>query len=128
MLRDGDKEGREIVIDGMNGKIHAAYGGFPNAMFIINAQGCVVYQSPWNNPRSTRRAIKKLLAGKPVRSGGYFLPASPPVAAHTLRQAGRGAAWDFFSSLPGLIRDNLIRYNLSLLLRRDQAFDPNTSC
>ncbi|MFV2038110.1 MAG: deiodinase-like protein, partial [Paracoccaceae bacterium] len=118
LLRDGDGEAREILIDDMQGSAHEAYGGYPNSLFIINRNGCIVYRSTWNNPRATRRALSRLLAGKPVRSEGLFLPAKPPVALHTLKQAGRGAGIDFLRSLPGMAWKNMIRRNFVILTGR----------
>lgn len=127
-LRERDGEGRKILIDGIEGRAHRAYGGYPNAVFIINPNGCVVYRSAWNNPDATRRAVVRLLAGKPVRSESLFFPARPPVVLRTLKHAGKGAALDFFSSLPTLIWKNVIKRNLMLLLGRENRIKPDAAC
>lgn len=127
-LRDADKEPRDILIDDLKGTAHAAYGGYPNAVFIINRSGCVVYRSAWNNVAATRRALKRALAGKSIRSEGLFFPAKPPVALHTLRQAGPGAGMDFLKSLPTLVWKNLIRRNIMILIGRQGAIKPDTGC
>lgn len=128
VLRDADKESRDILIDDLAGTAHRAYGGYPNAVFIINQSGCVVYRSAWNNVVATRRALKRALAGKPVRSEGLFFPAKPPVALHTLRQAGPGAGMDFLKSLPTLVWKNLIRRNFLILMGRQKAINPDAGC
>ena len=127
-LRDQDGEGRQILIDDLAGTAHQAFGGYPNALFIINRNGCVVYRSAWNNPSATRRVLKNLLNGRSVRSESLFRPPLPPVARKTLKMAGRGAGRDFFASLASLIWNNLIRRNLSLLLRRRRAVAPDVRC
>ncbi len=127
-LRDADGEGREILIDTMDGGIHAAYGSYPNAAYIINENGCVVYRSAWNNPRGTRKALRKLMSGKSVRAESMFLPATPTVAIATFKQAGQGSARDFFRGLPRLAWNNLIRRNLRLLFGRSVKIDPNIGC
>lgn len=127
-LRDTDGEGREILIDKMNGDIHAAYGSYPNAVFIINKNGCVVYRSAWNNPMGTRKALRRLMSGKSVRAEAMFLPAVPTIAIATFKQAGQGSARDFFRGLPRLAWNNLIRRNLRLLFRRSVKIDPNIGC
>lgn len=127
-LATRDNEGRKILIDGLEGAAHSGFGSYPNALFIINRNGCVVYRSAWNNPAATRRALAKLLRGKPARSEGLFLPATPPVAIHTLKQAGKGAGLDFLRSLPKLIWKNLIRRNLHLLLGKGGAVAPGAEC
>lgn len=127
-LRDDNGETREILIDDMAGSAHRAYGSYPNAVFIINRNGCVVYRSAWNNPRATRRVLRRLIAGKPVRAESMFLPAKPPIVMQTFRQAGKGSAVDFFKGLPRLIWNNLIRRNLRLLFHRNAAVQPDVSC
>jgi hypothetical protein len=127
-LRDVDHEGRKILLDDMHGTAHAAYGSFPNSVFIINQNGCVVYTSDWNNPFATGRALAALKGGKPAAGQGMFLPAKPPVAIKTLRDAGAGAAPDFLRSLPALIWKNLIKRNLRLIFRRPNSVLPDTRC
>lgn len=127
-LRDTDGEGREILVDDMEGTAHQAYGSYPNAVFIINKNGCVVYRSAWNNGGATRRALKRLLAGKPVQAEAYFLPPWTPVAISTFRQAGRGSARDFFVGLPQLAWKNLVRRNLRLLFGNRGGVSPDVGC
>ena len=122
-LRDRDGEGREILVDDLEGRAHRAFGSFPNAVFIINRNGCVVYRSAWNNPSATRRALKRLFAGRPVRAEAAFLPARPPVALRTLKHAGKGAGLDFLRSFPSLVWNNLIRRNLRLLFGRGRGIN-----
>ncbi|MGR3291767.1 MAG: deiodinase-like protein [Paracoccaceae bacterium] len=127
-LRDDDGEGREILIDSMNGAAHCAYGSYPNAVYIINKNGCVVYRTAWNNSGATRRVLRRLMAGKTVRAEGMFVPPFPPIALATFRQAGPGSARDFFKSLPKLAWNNLIRRNLRLLFRGNGGVRPDASC
>lgn len=128
LLRDGDGEAREILIDGMEGPVHSAYGGFPNAVFIINRNGCIVYRSAWNNTGATRRALKRLLVGTSVPSEGYFLPANPRAAFHTLKQAGKGSGVDFVRSFPYMFWKNLIRRNVLLAVGQRHRIGPDSSC
>lgn len=127
-LRDVDGEGRKILIDDMQGGAHQAFGSYPNAVFIINKNGCVVYRSAWNNPAATRRVLRRLIAGKSVRAEGFFLPPTPPTAIGTFRQAGKGSASDFFRGLPRLAWNNLIRRNLRLLFRRGPGVRADADC
>jgi hypothetical protein len=100
-LRDADGEARLILVDDMEGTAHRAFGSYPNAVFIINRNGCVVYRSAWNNAGATRRVLQRLRAGKRVRAESMFVPAYPPVALATFRQAGAGSAKDFSPDCPG---------------------------
>lgn len=128
-LTEDDGETRTVFVDTLEGSAHRAYGGMPNAVYIINRNGCVVFKSDWNNPSATRAALDDLRAGRPVRSRSFFRPPLPPVAVGTLRRAGRGSASDFFRSLPWLIWHNLIRRNLRLLFgRATRAGGPDMAC
>lgn len=127
-LQDVDGEGRDILIDDLDGRAHQAYGSYPNAVFIINKNGCVVYRSAWNNASATRRALRRLVAGKSVHAEGYFLPPKPPIAISTFRKAGRGSASDFFRGLPHLAWNNLILRNLRLFTGHTESAKPDMSC
>jgi len=100
----------------------------PNAVFIINRNGCVVFRSEWNNPAATRKALIALKAGRNVRVKSYFRPAVPTVALRTLAHAGKGASADFFKGLPKLIWVNAIKRNLRLLFNRQVAGSRDTAC
>jgi Iodothyronine deiodinase len=121
-------EARLVLVDDIQGQAHQAYGGMPNAVFIINRKGCVVFRADWNNPQATRRALQTLLQGRAAAVKSYFLPASPALALRTLRQAGKGSAADFFKSLPALIWANLIKRNLRLLFNRPVPVLPDSAC
>ncbi len=127
-LRNEDGEGREIWLDRLNGDAHLAFGQYPNSVFIINRNGCIVYMADWNNPRATAKALKALKAGKPATGMGLFLPAPPPVVLRTLKAAGKGAAFDFFSGLPRLAWKNLIKRNLRVVLRQQPKILPDARC
>ncbi len=126
LVKDG--EGRKLLIDGLDGTVHKAYGSFPNSCFIINKNGCIVFYSDWNNPHATGRALASLKAGKPATGPGVFIPASPPEAIKTFKIAGKGSAKDFFRGLPTLIWANIIVRNLRMLFGLKQGVDPNTGC
>lgn len=127
-LRDEDGEGREIVIDDIDGSAHKAYGGYPNSVFIINRAGCVLWRADWNNPAATARALARLKAGKPAGGQGLFLPAPPPVAFRTLKRAGGPALGDFLRDLPKLIWKNAILRNLRQLFGRGGGVAPDHIC
>jgi Iodothyronine deiodinase len=127
-LRDEQGEQRQILIDDMKGAVHAAYGAFPNGIFIVNRKGCIVYRSVWSNPAATEKALARLVAGKPAPREGLFWPAKPPVAIQTLRRAGKGAGLDFLRSLPAMAWKNLVRRNLTILLGRRPKVRPDAAC
>lgn len=127
-LTNEDGETRLVLIDDLAGTAHHAYGSYPNAVFIINRKGCVVYRSEWNNPSATQAALKELLAGRPATAKSYFRPALPHVALKTLKRGGKGSAADFFKGLPALIWINVVKRNLRLLFNRPQEVLPSADC
>lgn len=127
-LRKDDGETRTIFVDDYEGHAHRAYGSMPNAVFIINRNGCVVFRSDWNNPSATQKALRALKAGKDVRVKSYFRPPVPTVALRTFSHAGKGSAADFFKGLPKLILENLAKRNLRLLFGRSAAGSRGTVC
>lgn len=127
-LTTQDGESRTVFVDGLEGKAHAAYGSMPNAVFIINKNGCVVYRTDWNNPSATRKALLALLAGRAVTAKPYFRPALPTTVFRTLGNAGKGSAVDFFKGLPFLIWTNIIKRNLRLFFGRPKTGSGRTTC
>lgn len=127
-LTSEDGETRTVFVDGLEGHAHAAYGSMPNAIFIINKRGSVVYRADWNNPTATRKALQALLAGRAVTSKPYFRPALPTTVLRTLGNAGKGSAADFFKGLPFLIWTNIIKRNLRLLFNRPKSGSKHTTC
>ena len=117
-LKEDDGEERLILIDGLDGVAHKAYGSLPNSVYIINKNGLVVYRAEWNNARATQQALKALLEGKAPNPESYFTPATPPVLMKTLKRAGKEAVAEFLIALPKLLWDHLIKKNLELLFNK----------
>jgi hypothetical protein len=127
-LKTEDGETRTVFVDGLNGRAHEAYGSMPNAVFIINNNGCVVFRAEWNNPSTTRTAVEALVEGRAVTAKSYFRPPVPKMVFRTLRNAGKGSASDFFRGLPVLIWKNLIKRNFKLLFNRPNVGSGQTTC
>ena len=127
-FQEEDGEGREILVDNFAGDVHAAYGHYPNSVFIINRNGCVVFKSDWNDQAATNKALNQLEAGKPATAMSLFKPAFPPVAVHTLKRSGGGASFDFLKSLPSLVWNNLIKRNWRVLRAGSNQVDASAKC
>lgn len=110
-----EKEIRLVLVDGFDGSAHRAYGSMPNAVFIIDRRGLIVFRSDWNNPSATKKALTALIAGKTVKAKSYFRPPLPWIAIQTLAKAGKGSTADFLKGLPFLFWTNIIKRNLRLL-------------
>ena len=127
-LKNKYSEKRKILIDDIEGSAHDHYGGYPNSIFIINKNGCVVFRSDWNNVKATKTALDNLLNGQPANVKSYFLPVSPIVAIKTLKNSGKGAIQDFLMGLPMLIWKNLIKRNFLLATNLEKEIYPDAKC
>lgn len=127
-LKYADGEKRNIIIDDIKGTAHDSYGGYPNAIFIINKNGCIVFRSDWNNVSATKAALNALLNGNPADTKSYFLPVKPTIAFKTLKRSGKGAIKDFFMGLPTLIWKNVIKRNFLLLFNSEKSISPDIDC
>lgn len=48
---------RSIVVDGLDGACHRAYGSMPNMTWIFNKAGVPIYKSDWTDADSVENAI-----------------------------------------------------------------------
>jgi hypothetical protein len=127
-FQDEDGEGRLILVDNFSGDVHAAYGHYPNSVFIVNRNGCVVFRSDWNDQAATNKALDQLEAGRPATALSLFKPPFPPVSVHTLKRSGQGATFDFLKSLPSLIWNNLIKRNWRVLRAKSNQVTASAKC
>ena len=127
-LQDEDGEARTILVDDFAGSAHMAYGGMPNAVYIINRDGCVLFRSDWNNPAATKRALGALVQNRPISAKSYFRPALPLTVLRTLSRAGKGSGFDFLKSFPSLIWNNLVKRNLRILFNQPEKVSRDTTC
>ena len=112
LLKTEMDDPRTILVDGVEGKAHLAFGSMPNAIYIIDRDGIVRFKAPWNNAKTTRKALEQVLEGKSARMKSYFKPAKPWVVLSTARRAGKGSGKDFVHGLPSLIWNVFIKNNV----------------
>jgi peroxiredoxin len=53
-----------ILIDHLDGRIHRAYGVWPNALFVIHKDGRLIFRSNMANDRELRQFLEDLLAAE----------------------------------------------------------------
>jgi hypothetical protein len=99
----GDR--REILIDDIFGTTHRALGAFPNMVYVVDAEGRVVFRGDWTDVDAVA-AVLDGTADADLMVRQHFPPAkpSPRTAVRTLLTGGWRALFDFVVSLPGLIR------------------------
>lgn len=97
-----------VLIDDLAGTVHRAYGGMSDPVYLIDAEGRVVFYNMWANAPSLSTALVELLLPSgpdAVVSGG--IDRVPHMAAsfvngwHGLRRGGWGAVLDFELATPG---------------------------
>jgi len=78
-----------ILVDHLDGRMHCAYGVWPNALFVIHKDGRLVFRSNMANHRELREFLEDLLAGERSRAEGKVthLQYSERVLAHEADQA-----------------------------------------
>jgi len=117
LLRSELSDPRTILVDGVEGEAHQAFGSMPNAVYIIDRDGVIRFKAPWNNSSTTRKALQAVLQKQTANFKSYFKPANPWVVLSTAKRAGKGSAKDFFVGLPRLIWNVMIKNNIRTLLK-----------
>jgi peroxiredoxin len=78
-----------IIVDHLDGRIHRAYGAWPNALFVIHKDGRLVYRSNMANHRELRQFLEDVIAAERAGAAGrvVHLQYSERVVAHEADQA-----------------------------------------
>ena len=98
-----ENEERTIIVDTLNGNAHKLYGSYPDAVYIINPQGTVVFRSDWTIASEVRKVLSQ--GRGEIHKRDHFEPGKPsiPLAFRVLKRAGLNALWDFALGLPELM-------------------------
>ena len=78
-----------IIVDHLDGRIHRAYGLWPNALFVIHKDGRLIFRSNMANHRELRQFLDDIVAGEKAAADGrvLHLQYSERVIAHEADQA-----------------------------------------
>ena len=78
-----------IIVDHLDGRIHRAYGVWPNALFVIHKDGRLVFRSNMANHRELRQFLGDMVAAERAVAAGrvVHLQYSERVVAHEADQA-----------------------------------------
>ncbi|HYA28930.1 MAG TPA: TlpA disulfide reductase family protein, partial [Acidobacteriota bacterium] len=78
-----------IIVDHLDGRIHQAYGVWPNGLFIIHKDGRLVFRSNMANHRELRQFLDDLVAADKAAAAGkvLHLQYSERIIAHEADQA-----------------------------------------
>ncbi len=102
-LSGEENERRTILVDTLNGNAHKLYGSFPDAVYIINPEGTVIFRSDWNMPPNVQKVLSE--GRNEIHEQDHFEPGAPsiPLAIRVLMRSGLNALWDFTIGLPKLL-------------------------
>jgi peroxiredoxin len=78
-----------ILVDHLDGRIHRAYGGWPNALFVVHKDGRLIFRSNMANDRELRQFLVDLIAAENAAAEGrvQHLQYSERVLPHEADQA-----------------------------------------
>ncbi len=97
-----EHEMRTILVDDMAGSVHRLYSGYPNSVYVIDAQGLVVSRWDWATPQRIEEVLSN--PGKADdRERVQPRPPTPQVALRVFHRAGWRSAFEFILGLPRLI-------------------------
>ncbi len=100
-----------ILVDHLDGRIHCAYGVWPNALFVIHKDGRLIFRSNMANDRELREFLDNLLAAEKAAAEGRgthlqyserVLPHEADQATHrrVYERAGPKAFEDYWAKRP----------------------------
>ena len=100
-----------IIVDHLDGRIHRAYGVWPNALFVIHKDGRLIFRSNMASDRELRQFLDDLLAAEKAAAEGQVthlqyservLPHVADQATHrrVYERAGPKAFEDYWSKRP----------------------------
>jgi len=72
-LRDVEKVSVPILVDTLEGAAHNAYGTLPNACYIVDRQGIIVFKAQWTDAVEVGFALKELFLREERLARGYDL-------------------------------------------------------
>lgn len=108
-LRDEAGDRRTYLVDSLDGRANLAFGGMPNALYVLDGSRRVVFRSLFTWAPEVEKVLASLAAPRerPVPREGYgFVPAVRHLVPVFLRGGWR-AVWDFAVALPGTLRFHL---------------------
>ena len=100
-----------IIVDHLDGRIHRAYGVWPNALFVIHKDGRLIFRSNMADHRELREFLNALVAAENARAEGKvthlqyserLLPHEADRATHrrVYERAGAKAFEDYWAKRP----------------------------
>ncbi|MEP3050040.1 MAG: deiodinase-like protein [Erythrobacter sp.] len=104
-LRTQDTENRQILVDDVAGSLHRKLGLMPDMVYVLDADGTVLASIEDNDPSSVAAMLNAIQSNQdPSAITPQFNRPSPRHVFPTLWAGGWIALYDFFSTLPKLLK------------------------
>ena len=62
-----------IIVDGLDGATHLAYGPWPSSLFVINKDGVLAYRTNMSNSQELKQLLEDLLKGDELKAAGEMI-------------------------------------------------------
>ncbi len=109
-LAKQERLGRTVLVDGVEGTVHASYGQVWDAVFVLDSEGRVVLRRAWNDPEQVDAVLSAIARGDSP-DGFESVGMTPTVGrggfGHGLLRGGTRALLDFYNSAPPPVRERL---------------------
>ncbi len=102
---------RPMLVDDVDGPIHAAYGRLPNMAYVLAPGGRIAYRASWTDAHTLRIALERLVYERDERRGGarlapYYMEMAPmrvnergPFMERLLELSGPRAVTEFIDAV-----------------------------
>ncbi|WP_223826735.1 deiodinase-like protein [Flagellimonas sp. S3867] len=96
-------DNRTVLVDSIDGLFHKTYGSHPNMVYVINAEGIVLFRGDWNNISKLKKVLNSINDNK-IYTEEHFEPTkpNPAVAIKALTHGGAIAVWILLKEFLGL--------------------------
>lgn len=100
-----------ILVDGLNGPVHQAYGMRPNMIYLIDREGVIVYKSDWTDAHELEGMCASLvrldemkaqqvpIIRKGVSERVHWIPMEPALRERVYRRSGEKAIRDYQNAM-----------------------------
>jgi hypothetical protein len=86
---------RRVLVDDLEGTVHRAYGGAWNPVYVLDADGRVVFRRAWNHPDDVATALAAVETSAPAPAGETTemaqLSGRQPIGLRLLERGGQEA-------------------------------------
>jgi hypothetical protein len=109
-LKLEEQVARPVLVDDWSGRVHRAYGGGWNPVFVLDRDGRVVLRRFWNDPTAVEFLLRGMARGRvpPREALDYSPPALRKAAGlELLERGGERALLDVYRSAPAPTRSGL---------------------